>query len=178
MTVQPMTVAELVRNIETGWNTFQTYIRSLSADQLTKPTDAAGWTAKDHIIHLASWEDTLNALLEHTPQWERLGVDKALWDSHDVDKINAIVQKRYQNMPLEDVLLRQQQVHYWLMSKVPLLSDEELQRPVRDYQMDTDDTRPILQNLVTDTYEAYEEHTPWIAAIVAKENGKAAAQQS
>jgi len=173
-----MTVAELVRNIESGWLRFQTYIHSLTDEQLTRPTDAAGWTAKDHIIHLAAWEDTLNALLEHTPQWERLGIDKTLWDTRDVDKMNAIIQKRYQNMPLEDVLLRQQQVHNWLMSKVPLLPDEELLRPVRDYQPNSDDTRPILRNLVTDTYEAYEEHTPWIAAIVAKLNSKSPARSS
>jgi len=162
-----MTVAELLRNIETGWNTFQAYIDTLSKSQLIRPTDAAGWTAKDHLVHLAMWEDSLNALLEHTPQWERMGADKALWDSHDVDKINAILQKRYQNMPLEEVRQKHQEVHQRLMPKIALLTDEDVQRPVRDYQPGSDDNRPIFRNLVSDTYEAYDEHTPWIAAIVA-----------
>jgi len=81
-------------------------------------------------------------------------------------------------MPLEAVLVRQEQVHNWLMSKVPLLPDEELLRPVRDYQSGSDDSRPILRNLVTDTYEAYEEHTPWIAAIVTQLDSKTPAKSS
>ncbi len=166
MAVQFMTVAELVRNIEIAWDKFQAYIDTLSEEQLTRPTDAAGWTAKDHITHLAAWEDTLNALLDHTPQWERMSISKKLWDSRDVDKINFIIQKRYRQMPLNEVRWRHQQIHRNLMSRLPLLDDEHMRYPVHAYQPGSDDIHPILQPLVTDTYEAYEEHTPWIAAIV------------
>jgi hypothetical protein len=167
MTEQPKTVEALRQNIEAGWDKFNAYIDTLSEAQLTRPTDAAGWTAKDHLIHLARWEDTLNALLDRTPQWERMEVDKALWDGHDVDKINAVVQKRNQNMPLDDVRRTHRDVHQRLMSKISALSDADLQRPVRDYQPASSASQPILRPLITDTYEAYEEHTPWIAAIVA-----------
>src|SRR5689334_12649462 len=97
---EPTTVAELCQRIESSWNTFNAYIDTLSEAQLTQPTDAVGWTAKDHLVHLATWEDTLNALLEKEPQWENIDVDKTLWFSGDIDKINAIVQKRCQAMTL------------------------------------------------------------------------------
>jgi hypothetical protein len=167
MTEQPKTVEALLRNIETGWDQFNAYIDTLSEAQLTQPTDAAGWTAKDHLIHLARWEDTLNALLDRIPQWERMEFDKALWDSHDIDLQNAIVQQRNQNMPLEDVRQTHRAVHQRLISKISALSDADLQRPIRDYQPGSAASQPILRPLIADTYEAYEEHTPWIAAIVA-----------
>lgn len=160
------TVTDLLQNIETSWDKLQSYIDSLSEAQLTEPTDAAGWTAKDHLIHIATWEDTLNALLEGKPQWENIGVDKALWFSGDVDKINAIVQKRDQHMSLSEVRQKHQEVHQRLMSRIALLSDADLKRPIKDYQPESPRTHPILRALISDTYEAYDEHTPWIAAIV------------
>jgi hypothetical protein len=165
---QPKTVAELVQRIEKSWNAFYAYIDTLSEAQLTQPTDAVGWTAKDHLIHLASWEDTLNALLEKKPQWENMGVEKSLWDSGDVDKINGILQKRYQAMPLSEVRQKHQKIHQRLMANIRTLADEDLQRPARDFQPDSKRTHPIVRPLIADTYEAYEEHTPWIAAIVTK----------
>jgi uncharacterized protein (TIGR03083 family) len=164
----PKTVNELLDNIERGWNSFNAYIDTLSEKQLTQPTDAAGWTAKDHLIHLASWEDTLNALLDRTPRWERIGVDKALWDSNDIDQINAIVQKRYHDMPLDEVRQKHREVHQRLLEKIRQLSDADLGQPIREYQPGSATTSPIVRPLVADTYDAYAEHTPWIAAIVEK----------
>src|SRR5258707_2106076 len=165
---EPKTVAELLKNIEAAWTTFSGYIDTLTSAQLTQPTDAAGWTAKDHLIHIATWEDTLNALLDKTPQWERINIDKALWYSHDVDAQNAVIQKRYQQMPLDEVRQKHREIHQQLMSKIRTLSEGDLRRPISEYQPGSSDSRPILRSLIADTYEAYEEHTPWIEAIVAK----------
>src|SRR5712691_11243223 len=145
------TVAELLKNIETGWNSFSGYIDTLTQTQLTQPTDAAGLTAKDHLIHIAMWEDTLNALLDKTPQWEHINMDKALWDSHDVDAQNAVIQKRNQQMPLDEVRQKHREVHQQLMSKIRTLSDDDLRRPIREYQPGSADSRPILRSLIADT---------------------------
>lgn len=60
---------ELLIRIEQGWNEFQAYIQTLSAAQLAGPTDAAGWTAKDHIMHLAVWEDGIDAARIVGTEW-------------------------------------------------------------------------------------------------------------
>jgi hypothetical protein len=164
---EPKTVAELLSRIDAAWKTFTVYIDSLSEAQLTQPTDAAGWTAKDHLIHIATWEDTLNALLDKKPMWERIGIDKALWSSPDIDAINAFVQKREQQMPLDEVRRKHREIHQELLTKLRALSDADLQAPIRD-QAGSSTSRAVLRSLIADTYEAYEEHTPWIAAIVAK----------
>jgi len=165
---EPTTVKELLQRIEKSWNTFYAYIDTLSEAQLTQPTDAAGWTAKDHLIHIAMWEDTLNAMLEKSPMWEHMGIEKAIWYGRDIDRINAIVQKRLQDMPLDEVRQTHREVHQRLISQIAALTDADLQNPVSDYQTDSTSSRPILRNFISDTCEAYEEHTPWIAAIVSK----------
>lgn len=167
MTDQPsMTVRELLHRIETGWNTFYAYLDTLSEAQFTGPKDAAGWTAKDHLSHIAFWEDTLNALLERTPRWERLGIDKALWDTGDVDKFNAVMQAREKDVPLAEVRRKHRDVHQRLLANLAALSDADLGRPIREFQAASTSDRPILLPLMGDTFEAYEEHTPWIRAIV------------
>ncbi len=76
---------ELLAAIEQGWNGLNAYVDSLTPEQLTTPTDAAGWTAKDHLAHLAVWEDTINALLDKKPRAPHVGIDQALWDSQEFD---------------------------------------------------------------------------------------------
>ncbi|MEQ8672174.1 MAG: DinB family protein [Aggregatilineales bacterium] len=52
----PPTRADLLRQIQESWNELQTVVASLTEEQLTRSTDAAGWTVKDHLIHLSIWE--------------------------------------------------------------------------------------------------------------------------
>ncbi len=157
---------ELLAAIEAGWEQFQAYLATLTYEQVTIPTDAAGWTAKDHIAHLAAWEDTLNALLDKTPRWERLGVDYDLWASNDWDKVNAVVQQRYKDISVGDLRQWFFGVHERLIAKLKALSDADLQRPYQqEYQTSSTQEMPISHWFTIDTYEHYAEHTPWIAAI-------------
>src|SRR5262245_46281468 len=96
---EAITIANLLHRIENGWNDLQSYLATLSAEQLMTPTDAAGWTAKDHVIHLAIWEDGISALLEGQTQREGMQVDVATW-KQGIESINAVVQQRYHDLPL------------------------------------------------------------------------------
>jgi hypothetical protein len=166
MDTETMSKADLLAKIEKGWNDFQTYLKTLSEEQLTGPADAAGWTAKDHIMHLAVWEDSINALFNSQLRNENMGVDKATWDSRDFDKINAVIQQRHKDKPLAEVLQTLQDVHQRLMTKLQSLTEEDLTRPYSHYQSDSTNSNPAIRWVKGDTYEHYAEHTPWIDAIV------------
>ena len=161
-----MTKAELLANIEQGWNNFQAYLASLSYEQVTTPTDPAGWTAKDHIAHVAIWEDSLNALLEKKSRREHMGIDDlAAWKDGDWDAINAIIQQRYHDLPLRDLATLFFGIHKKLVGKINALSDADLQRSYQEFQPDSDWDAPIIHWMIIDTYEHYDEHKDYIDII-------------
>ena len=49
------------------------------------------------------------------------------------------------------------------------MSDADLQRPYNHYQPSSDRQQPVIGWIIGNTYGHYEEHQPWIAAIVASE---------
>lgn len=162
-----ITLANLLRRIERGWNDLQAYLGALSDEQLKTPTDAAGWTAKDHLIHLALWEDGVYALLEGKSQQEGMGLDQATW-KQGVDHINAVIQRRYHDLALDEVLRTFRQSHERLVNKIKSMTDEDLLRPYRYYDTTSDREQPVIGWIAGDTFEHYAEHKPWIAAIVSQ----------
>ena len=158
--------AELVTNMQEGWNNLQAYVDSLSEAQLTQPTDAAGWTAKDHLIHLAVWADGVAALLDQQPRRERMGVDAETWESKDFDQINAVIQQQHKDMPLDDVHTALRDAHQSLYGKAQAMSEEELNRPYNAYEPGSPQDKPVVLWIISDSYDHYAEHIPWIDAIV------------
>ncbi|MCK6580723.1 MAG: DinB family protein [Anaerolineae bacterium] len=162
----PANRAELLGNMETGWQRFMAHLRAMSDAVLTQPTDAAGWTIKDHVMHLAVWEGGVTALLDHAPRLKGMGVESVTW-ADGIDAINGAIQQQHRDLPLADVLRAFEANHRRLIARVETLSEEDLQRPYRYYQPDSQRTDPLVNALVHNTYAHYEEHLPWIDAIAA-----------
>jgi hypothetical protein len=160
-----LTRDNLLRQLESGWNEFQTYLASQTTEQLTRLTDAAGWTAKDHIIHVALFDQVELALLEGKSRREALDIAPETWEQGD-DPINAVLQQRYHDMPLDEVLATLQQNHKRLLNKLNTMTEEDFQLPYRHYQPDSTDERSLSQWFPWDTFYHYREHMSWIAAMV------------
>ena len=69
-----MPKAELLEKMRTGWNELLAFIATLTPEQMSTPTDAAGWTMKDHLMHLAVWQEGVYALLEGRDRAAAMGV--------------------------------------------------------------------------------------------------------
>lgn len=162
----------LLAEIERRWNAFQEYLKTLTDEQITGLTDAAGWTIKDHLTHLAAWEDGVYGLLTGRPRREQMDIDERTWqetwDTRDFDRINALIRQRHQHRPPAEVLAMFQDVHRRLIGKIQSMSDEDLQRPYRHFEPDSDSETPITVVITLNTSGHYDEHLPWIQAIAAR----------
>jgi len=80
-----MQKAELITRINQGWDDFTTYLKTIEPEYFTIPTDAAGWTAKDHVMHLAVWEN------EGDPIYVRIAGNTFAHYPEHIEWIDAII---------------------------------------------------------------------------------------
>src|SRR5258706_3915146 len=162
----PVTTGELLRRMQNGWDEFQAYLKTLTPEQLTLPSDAAGWTAKDHIMHLAVWEDGIEALLGGKSRQARMGVDDATWKSDwqadQYFRINDVIFQQHKNKSLDEVLTAFNSIHERMIKTVGALADADLMCPYNSYDPQSKSENPVFGSIVGNTFGHYEEHRPWI----------------
>ncbi|MFN8380000.1 MAG: DinB family protein [Anaerolineae bacterium] len=162
-----MTVSEFLEKLDAAWAELQAFIASLTPEKLTGPTDAAGWTVKDHLMHIVVWEDGgVNALLDGESPHTRMGIDEATWTGRDFEVINAAVQQHSREMSLSDVLDALNHSHVECRRHIAAMSNADLQRPYRDFFPVSESANPIVWWLEGNSTGHYEEHLPWMRAIV------------
>lgn len=159
------TVPEFLRRLDAAWADLEADLAGYTAHQMTVPTDAAGWTVKDHAAHLVVWLDGMNAVLTGQPRLPRMGLDDATWQSGDGDAINEAIRRRHRDRPLADVLADLRRVHAEFRGRVAAMADADLVRPYADFQPGSPIADPILGRLVGNSFEHYAEHRPWMRAI-------------
>lgn len=155
----------LMNELEAVWSELQTYLASLTEHQLIQPTDNAGWSAKDHIIHLAVWEMASLAMLDGKSKREVLDISPEVWEQDD-DPINAVLQHRYRDMPLNEVMQILRQNHDLMLKKLDLMTESDMQLPYHHYQSHSTDEFPIVKLIHWDTVHHYRQHLSWIKAII------------
>jgi hypothetical protein len=167
----PQTAEELLARIAEGWTTLHERIAPLSSAQLTTPGPDGGWSVKDHLAHLATWEDMLIALLRGEPIHTAFGISRAEYDAlESTDALNAIIAAQHKDRSLDEVMQRFEETHAQVVALIGALPDEDLSKPITHFQPDDPDgpdERPVLVKIIGDTYGHYAEHLPWIEAIIA-----------
>jgi hypothetical protein len=154
-----ISVANMKRRIEHFWGELQHWLGTLTNEQFTVPTDANGWTVKDHMVHLAIWEDGLKSLVDGGTQRGGMEIDEATWEQ-DVDVINDMIFERYRDMPLDEAKQKSQVSHEILVTTLYALTDEDLMRPTGD------GTAPLIGKIAGNTFGHYAEQMPWMQAII------------
>ncbi len=157
--------ANLLQRLEQGWDELQTYLAALTPEQLTGPTDAAGWTVKDHITHLAAWEDGLGKLLQKQPFRVAMDLDLAIW-GHGEDVENELIRQRYRGWSMAEVMQHFQRAHERLLAQINAMTDDDLRLAYKDYDAETTQNVPIVEKIIGNSFGHYAEHIPWIEALV------------
>lgn len=167
----PHTKTDLLNNLAEGWQTLDSFLHRYTEAQLTQIKDHVGWTAKDHLSHFVRWEKGIIAFLDKQPRWEGMGIDHQTWLAHEAETFNTILHEQDKDRPLAEVLANLRATHDQLVARVTALSEADLFKPYHFFQPfeedDPTDQRPSVNWIVGNTYEHYNEHLPWIEALIA-----------
>jgi hypothetical protein len=130
-------------------------IEGLSPEQINAPL-AGGWTVKDHLAHLATWEQFMLRyhLGGQTPH-EVIGLDAGTFENLDEDGLNGLIYERNTNRSVEEVLTDSRRSHEVVLSTLAQMSFADLLLPRYPNDPGRD---PIINWVIGNTYHHYQEH--------------------
>jgi hypothetical protein len=164
------TKAQLFSVIQGAWDALQSFVAGHSETQMTTAHDEQGWAVKDHLTHIAAWEESVVAFLQGKARYEALGVDQTLFEGGSFDEMNEVIQRLRGHLSLPEAMAQLKSTHTRLMSLLEPLSDADLNLPVRHFTSSSPDAdRRRAMDLIHDnTADHYTEHLAWIEALVAR----------
>lgn len=157
---------ELLPALEVEWEELRRVVDAEDESDLTGKTDAAGWSAKDHLAHLATWgRSVIRMVQEGIPRWEGLGISKAVYDMPGWDEKNEVIRRNTQDMSLDDVMRELEAIQRDIVGIVEEMSDAELNRPLADYA-EGGEGETLIRRMVGTFPDHYEEHRIYIERIL------------
>jgi hypothetical protein len=161
------TLAELVAAIDSAWEELLSFLHTVRSSQ-ESTRDDNGWTVKDHVTHIAVWEDSVAILFRGGLRHEALGMDAASYTTSSFDQINEVIRGQFETIPLAHAIRQLEQVHSELMTRVMALSEADLKTSVRDYfpQAPRTDDRPMITFIYDNTADHFIEHLSWMRELL------------
>ncbi len=161
---------DLLAEIDDAWTELWRFVDGLQPSELTSATDAAGWTVRDHLAHLAAWERSIDFLLTGRSRHDGLGVDLEIYASGDYDAINASIHERTRHQSPGEVMEELRRVHADTLTILAGMTDADLRKTYSDYAPDEpgeERGEPVLNYVFGNTAHHYQEHLEWMRALVA-----------
>ena len=155
---------------------FQALLRS--SESLSDPTAIASsmedeWSVKDHLAHIAAWEEILLRFhIGGEPFETVVGVPAARYRVTSYDTINEHLHDRDKSMTPAEVMARLKTGHAAVMSALGGMTDEDLARPRAWLDAPDGPSGPMAQYIAWNTYEHYEEHLATIDALSGKTHSR------
>lgn len=142
--------AQILDDIRRDYVRLDTLLGTLSEDQLTTPNVNDSWSVKDNIAHLSAWHRRLIANLQAVKERRK---PPDLWESDDLDEVNAIIYQQNKDRSLTDVQAELHATYRDVVALIESMSNEELNRP-----LDWLDGQPVSVSIAGNTYGHYQEH--------------------
>lgn len=159
----PKSKAELISLIDREWSALMDVVDQLSAEQMLT-LDEGGWSPKDNLAHLAVWMNILLGYhMDQRPAHEVAGVTPEVAKDWDFEVMNQVFFERHRDQPVEEVLYELNKTFDRVRARLDAMSDEDLMKPRR---ADDPEKRPILNWILGDTSEHFEEHRAVIERVL------------
>jgi hypothetical protein len=156
----------LLKKIEKGWMELQDFLQSLSEAELSEAKDKAEWAIKDHLIHMAVWEDGIEALLQKQSRHERMGLSAEQWKNLNIDEINALIFAAHKDKSWAEIRQICHETHQRFVETIAALSDEALNESYGYFDTSSERKQPVVNWIRADSYKHYAEHLPWMQTIL------------
>lgn len=162
--VPPQDKAELLRRIKAARAELEAFLDTLSPEALAQPGPDGGWSALDHLAHLAEWRWKLLAMMQGRGGHEGLRIDIQTYQIAGLDGINAILYERNHPRPTAEKLADFREAHQTVLAAIEQMDEADLRR--RYDMTDPTDTRLLVDGIIGNTYGHDLEHLEWIRELV------------
>ena len=160
----PPTVDDLTTRMERSRAAFYAVLDGLSPERLAAPLTERGWSAADHVAHIAVWMGGILAALDGKSRWTAMGADGPPGDA-GLDELNERLRAPHATKSPAAVRAWLDATHERMLARLHGMTIEELRRPYGHYQpgeLRDDAGEPFLHWVVGDTYGHYDEHRGWL----------------
>ena len=148
----------LAERVDAAWLALLSTMQAHPENAYSK-TDAAGWTALDHMAHVTAWERTWTFFLSGRPRHEGLSVTEQEFGM-EYDPLNEILRARTANDAYEKVLSDAREGHGALLAALRSADVDRL-----DYASQGGGN---LESLLTENViDHYNDHREYIERILA-----------
>lgn len=158
----PRTKAELLARITPARAALDALVTATPEATLTAP-EHEGWSVKDHIAHIATWERMIVAHLRDGSDAAAAGMDEVAYAAASLEEINARIHDTNRTKPASQVMDEARAAHGATVAMIDGLADGALTLP---YWADDPDGRAVMEKIAGDTYRHYLEHRRWIIELL------------
>ena len=164
-----MNKTEVLQRIDDGWRRLTDLVEGIDPTTFVQPVKDE-WSPKDHVAHVAAWEEFLLAILEHRDRHRSMGVGDLR--GKETDAINDAVFQARRHLAPDEVRTALAETHRNVRAAIASLSDSDLRRPRSDFQPESDDgesgEESLLDEIEWNTWGHYEKHIEWLTALIPK----------
>jgi len=163
----PRNKAELLERIQRSRSALEETLSSLSEEQALQ-AGPSGWSIKDHLAHLATWELGIVELLRHRPRFAAMQIEEAISQGKSEEEINDLIYRRHAKLSLSEVMNEFRTVHQQMLQTLGRLADEDIFKPYLHYLPEGSEGRrdPVINWIIGNTYEHFDEHHGYIRALL------------
>jgi hypothetical protein len=165
----PPSKVEILARIQESFATLDAVVAQCNEGELNQAAHSA-WTIKDHLTHLALWQQATAELLQSRNRFSLMGVEDIFaHDWSEIDKVNELIHRSYSHLSAAEAKELIYGAHQRLLEAMDSWSDEDLQCLYVVYRSDGDQKAreiPIWKIIVWTTYGHYQEHISLVANLI------------
>ena len=161
---EQMNKAILLDKIRARYDEFERVLAPLNESQMTTTGVMDGWSIKDILAHITSWQ---KRTVERLSAAKRNGrpAHQPVSNEEEMDRVNAQFYQANKDRPLAEVLSDYRTTHAQLLETVQGTSEDDL---FNAQKFAWTEGSPLWQNVAGNTYEHIDEHYGPIQQWLAK----------